>query len=174
MSYKAKLPRKTRGLSREARKRLREAIEKFYKRARRERWHKPEYAKCNCNHASDEFLHCLARFKIEHIADIEHYDFQKASWHTCTHEEAMYGRMRYPFPPAGQWHWAVRVGDNLIIDWTARQFDPEAPFPAMWIDDRPPGIFDEDGNRLVPRGRYGDLFGSDLDSDDRLPCKAVA
>jgi hypothetical protein len=31
----------------------------------------------------------------------------------------------------GEHHW-VRIG-KLNVDWTARQFDPTAPFPKMWL-----------------------------------------
>jgi hypothetical protein len=30
------------------------------------------------------------------------------------------------------WHAFVKIG-NLCIDWTARQYDPEAPFPKVWL-----------------------------------------
>jgi hypothetical protein len=165
---RVRLPRQTRGLTREERKRLRAAIAKFYKKAKREKWDKPTYAKDMCNHASDDFLHCLARFKLEPLAAIEHYDFERTSWHTCTQEEAMYGRMRYPFPWCGQWHWAVRVGDNLIIDWTARQFDGKAPFPAMWIDERPNEYDDYERYLMAQRDGYRYFVRDHLVSDDWL------
>lgn len=164
-----RLPIHTRGLSLPQRKRLRQAIAKFYKKALREHWDQPKWAKSMCNHASDDFLHCLARFKLEPLADIEHYDFQKADWHTCSHEEAMYGRTRYPFPWCGQWHWAVRVGDNLIIDWTARQFDDKAPFPAMWTDERPCEYEDYRSYLMAQRDGYRYFVKDNMVSDDGFP-----
>ena len=164
-----RLPLRTRGITQPERKRLRAAIAKFYKKAKREKWDRPTYAKSMCNHASDDFLHCLARFKLEPLASIEHYDFEKADWHTCTNEEALYGRMRYPFDWAGQWHWAVRLGDNLIIDWTARQFDEKAPFPAMWIDELPCEFDDYQRYLMAQRDGYRYFVRDHMVGDDGFP-----
>jgi hypothetical protein len=84
-------------------------------------WDTQDGATNACDHASNEFLHHLERLGISD-AEIEHFD-----------GELVLDRHDYPWIlPPESWHWAVRVGDTLI-DWTARQFDETAPFPAIWI-----------------------------------------
>lgn len=97
-----------------------EVIESFLKFATQERYNEHEFALGMCNHASDEFLHELAKFDID-WGEIEHY------------EPGIKADIReYPYPMRGcAWHWAVRL-DEWVLDWTARQFYPNAPFPAVW------------------------------------------
>ena len=103
---------------------LRAAIESFVDYATREKWHTVQGANNRCNVASDAFLHVLSDHGIE--GEIEHYE-----------RDVTLDRVEYPYGDLGgcYYHWAVRVGD-MIIDWTARQFDKDAPFPAVWEAER--------------------------------------
>lgn len=85
----------------------------------------------NCYQATKDFNNLLLEYDV--CSFIEHYCF---SFKYANKEEVRSDLKRYPFRPdvVCIWHWASRVGDNLIIDWTARQFYPYAPFPAMWVD----------------------------------------
>lgn len=83
----------------------------------------PEGASDMCNHASDEFIRELTEYNIK--GQIEYYE---------THikidvQDYPYNLHKCCF------HWAVRVGE-WVIDWTARQFDEDAPFPAVWKGER--------------------------------------
>lgn len=101
------------------------AIEAFLEFAEAEGYSTSEGASDNCNHASDEFLHeLLAEVGIE--GEIEHYG-----------QSVEIDHVDYPYemPYYVDFHWVVRVGDWLI-DWTARQFEEEAPFPAVWKGER--------------------------------------
>lgn len=99
---------------------LEEAIHEFIEQATEQQWHTAAGAENRCNIASDAFLHVLEEYGIE--GEIEHYE-----------REILLDRKEYPYGALGDssYHWAVRVGDT-IIDWTARQFDEQAPFPAVW------------------------------------------
>lgn len=97
-----------------------EAIEAFLPTAINEGWGIDEYAEDNCHHASDEFLHKLAELDIDG-ALIEHWD---------PHIEQ--DQRDYPYALwTCSYHWCVRLGEWLI-DWTAAQFDDDAPLPAVW------------------------------------------
>jgi hypothetical protein len=104
---------------------LRAAIEAFKPHAEKHGWHTAEDAENSCNQASDDFLHFLEAQGIEE-GEIEHYERQ-----------VILDRKDYPFNDLDgcYYHWAVRVGDHLV-DWTARQFDALAPFPAVWKGER--------------------------------------
>lgn len=103
---------------------LRRSITKFLPLAQSEEWDTEDGATGMCGDASDLFLHVLDENGIED-ALIEHYD-----------PEIILDCLDYPFDLTKcRYHWAVRVGD-LIIDWTARQFDADAPFPAIWKEER--------------------------------------
>ena len=104
-------------------KALNEAIASFLPFAEQEGYDDPDSALGMCNHASDEFLHELTKRRIE--GEIEHYE-----------DHILIDQKDYPYGLSDcQFHWAVRVGD-WIIDWTARQFDNAAPFPAIWKGQR--------------------------------------
>jgi len=77
-------------------------------------------------------LHAESTFKIE--GTIEFYALvEEAFPNDATAVAHDLARFPYAANRTCNWHWAVRVGD-IIVDWTARQFDPNAPFPALWID----------------------------------------
>lgn len=120
------VPKEGHGLLPNVRFALMQAIEEFLPRAREE-WDTPEKAEDNCNYASDEFLHLLKRFGIEGL--IEHYE---PEYHYMDNED-----YPYDFDGECQYHWAVRLG-NIIIDWTARQFNEHAGLPAVWISEPRP------------------------------------
>lgn len=101
-----------------------EAIDKaiaiFMDDAQLQDFHTEDGAHGQCNEASDQFTHVLAELGIKDV-HIEHYE-----------PNIHMDRGDYPYKMSGcSWHWAVRIGE-WIIDWTARQFEPEAPFPAVW------------------------------------------
>lgn len=73
-----------------------------------------------CTEASNDFLLVLEEHGVTN-ATIEHFE-------VGIPEDAA------DYPPGHfnmGWHWAVRVG-SLVIDWTARQFQPRAAFPLIW------------------------------------------
>jgi hypothetical protein len=100
--------------------RLRDAIDSFHPIAEEEGWDTPEGAEDQCTEASDRFVRHLMDHGIE--GEIEYYDPNRSQ-----------DRKDYPYESlAGCWqHWAVRV-NGTIIDWTARQFLDDAPFPAVF------------------------------------------
>lgn len=102
---------------------LNEAIASFLPFAQGEGYDCWAGARDMCNEASDEFLHELAKHGIE--GEIEHYD-----------PSIILDLKDYPHKlSACSYHWAVRV-EEWVIDWTARQFEEEAPFPAVWKGER--------------------------------------
>lgn len=95
-----------------------------------------------CLEASDEFLNTLEDYGIEieydsswcKGASLRHYIFKPLN----KDEEHLREEDRYsssfPFDPKGCfYHFAVKVGD-IVIDWTARQFGANNPFPAIWME----------------------------------------
>ena len=119
------VPSEGHGLLEEVRTRLLQAIQEFLPRARLE-FNTPLKADNCCNYASDKFLWVLDRFGIEGL--IEHYEGENPE------DIEDYP---YEFSEGCKYHWAVRVG-NVVIDWTARQFDPLAGLPAVWISEPRP------------------------------------
>lgn len=107
-------------VSEEDRLALQDVIQRFISTARRWGFHKPTEALDNCMRASSLFIQEARKhdLKIEMRYytgdDLTHYSYNAS---TCVT------------------HYANRLGD-LIIDWTARQFNKHAPFPAIWIDKR--------------------------------------
>jgi len=127
------------GLSTDDLSRVLLAIRSFLPKAKRLGYHIPHRARGECNEASDAFLHELEDVHGFHDGTIEHYDFALSS--TCTDQEQIdVDRLRFPYTArvasTCDWHWAVRCG-HLIIDWTARQFEPSVSFPAIWLDTSP-------------------------------------
>lgn len=106
--------------------RLNEAIESFLPLALSEGWDTPEGASNQCTVASDEFVHWLEKRGNGLVGEIEHYD-----------PDIALDRKDYPYEDlAGCYlHWAVRVG-GTVVDWTARQFTDNAPFPAVYRSKR--------------------------------------
>jgi hypothetical protein len=101
-----------------------------------------------CDDTSLAFREVLLQAGMsEKDCSVEDYAFLAPEWDNqdrhvvVTRSRIIADKKRYPFrlprPVRCNWHWAVRVG-NVIIDWTARQFDSEAGFPAVWIDNNPP------------------------------------
>ena len=114
-------------------RKLKKAIKSFEKFARDNRWHKYQGALDECMNASDCFLYELEKVGLDGI--IEYYDFEAGS---CTRLQSELDVMEYPYHvdvERFRCHWAVRV-NKTIIDWTARQFDEKAPFPAIWTSER--------------------------------------
>lgn len=101
------------------------AIKRFLPEAIDEDLDDPDGAWGQCTESSDSFLHFLDEAGVEG-AVIEHFD-------PCVRQD----RVDYPFGDliGCSFHWAVRVGD-IVIDWTARQFSDDAPFPAIWKCER--------------------------------------
>ena len=86
-----------------------------------------------CTEASNSFLVHLEKYGLK--AEIEHYSLNSDAYHEVSDEEVERDLARFPFDTDGcRFHWAVRVGNNLIIDWTARQFCNDAGFPEVWVD----------------------------------------
>jgi hypothetical protein len=134
------------------------AIRSFMAKAKKEGWHTEVGAKGWCNDASDQFLHELEDVHGIKGAEIEHYDFD--TWQDdITPEMVLKDTARYPYmtdDTVTEWHWAVRIG-CLIIDWTARQFDDKAAFPALWVDKNPPqSTLFIDPHRLID-GPHGSI-----------------
>ena len=107
---------------------LSDLITRFKPQARTLGWGTPGGAAKQCALASTRFMQA---------AEYVGLDCELAFWE-ATHEGAF---ERYPYNVGDcVGHNAVRVGD-IIVDWTARQFDSRAPFPAMWLDSE--SVFDE-------------------------------
>lgn len=84
-----------------------------------------------CLEASDEFLHTLEEHGIID-SPLRHYIFQPLNKNEAKEQEEDRFLDSFPFAPGGcHYHFAVKVGD-IVIDWTARQFDARNPFPAIW------------------------------------------
>lgn len=88
-----------------------------------------------CLEASDEFLHILEDhgFDIGTGEDfLRHYIFKplnKDEQHKQADDSYL---SSFPFEPRSCcYHFAVKVED-IVIDWTARQFGATNPFPAIW------------------------------------------
>jgi hypothetical protein len=87
-----------------------------------------------CVEACDEFLHLLAGYGIE--ASIR-------TWN-CPFFSEFLGRDKvaedmtllpdetFPWSWDGMDFHAVVEVEDFLIDWTAKQFDPNAPFPMVW------------------------------------------
>lgn len=113
----------------------------------------PEYATPGgawgeCWGATDAFLLALAeRTDRGLVGEAVHFVIES----DCADEHSPYedrqgkprlvrgSRADYPLALVPQPHLCchryARVGD-LCIDWTARQFDPKAPFPMAWIEEK--------------------------------------
>ena len=132
-----KIPKKATGLSRRQRILFREAIASFARKAKRERWHTIGGALGQCTEAADEFLWHLDKYGL--TGDIEWYSLGLDAYPDVEWEEVERDQERYPLDAGEEckFHVANRVGKNLIIDWTARQFDQDADFPAICVDDTP-------------------------------------
>lgn len=100
-------------------------------------WETAEGADGECFVASKEFLKFLDRYG-ENARIIMFTDEAEAS---VPHIEKYFSVKVYPYQRVPhrwyqngcRWagHFVVRVGD-LCVDWTARQFNPEAPFPLIF------------------------------------------
>jgi hypothetical protein len=128
------IPRKGHGLSKDEYIGLKKAIDSYLPKALEERLDTGEGAGGLCNEISDDFLHELSAFGVEGL--IEYYGFDDDN--DATPERQKQDIDDYPLDVDGcMWHWAVRVG-NLVIDWTAKQFDETANLPAIWISEKRP------------------------------------
>ena len=105
-----------------------DAIEKFHLVIEGDHLDTPEGADNSCQDASDGFMHVLDDLNL--CGAIEHYSFDIAQW---GEDEVELDTERYPFDlhDRANCHWAVR-SMGYIVDWTARQFDTSAAFPAIW------------------------------------------
>lgn len=109
------------------------------------RWHLPEHAFGECADASSEFCSFIYyRYSLRFLR--HQYYFRPSAWTPendrawensgWSHRQAQDDRNRYPYYKSGGHgdHWVSQHG-HLMVDWTARQFQPTAPWPALWIDD---------------------------------------
>lgn len=83
-----------------------------------------------CAEACDEFLHLIQRYRpdLYHLATIRTWERGLGSFEPGID-------LDQPFPYEWgdfRWHWVVQVGPWLI-DWTARQFDPNNHFPVVLL-----------------------------------------
>lgn len=113
------------------------AIDQFGAYAIENSWNTTCGAAGNCCFASEDFMDMLGELGLpKNSSKLEWYDLQTdTSWHPSLGQVAM-DRARLPFSNIDgcNFHVAVRIG-NVIIDWTARQFDEKAGFPAIWLDE---------------------------------------
>lgn len=100
--------------------------------------HDPEGAAGMCLDASGHFREILMKCGISgRTHRLREYMFYPMT----PRERRRKGRDKllhtFPFDSSGcRFHYVVKLGD-LIIDWTARQFGEENPFPAIWIENEP-------------------------------------
>jgi hypothetical protein len=83
-------------------------------------WDTPKRAFTECGTASNAFVRFLSVLGVNSRA--EDLVLDKA------HDQHL-----SPFYPdrEGYGHWVVNVDERWLIDWTARQFAPEAPYPIV-------------------------------------------
>lgn len=99
-------------------------IRGFQRIARRRGWHIPHMAFGNCTEGTEEFL-AYARSRSVTAQEIQLQGY-RADPTRC---RALCDSRWLQLPPRVWQHYAVRIG-RRFIDWTARQFDPQAAFPA--------------------------------------------
>lgn len=98
-------------------------IKNFLMYAIRSKYNTSSGARDCCDVASEEFQNFVLAYK----APAETIRYKKEGSTTFSD---------YPYEkaPGCIFHDVVKV-DCWFIDWTARQFDPEAPFPAVWKEE---------------------------------------
>ncbi len=114
-----------------------EAIEDF--RCERDFLRVPKEADGECTRTSEQFITHLIDCGVPLRGDLRviHYDARTARYHplkpkllTRKEFESMTPAQRKL--PGQYRHHSVFACGRLRIDWTARQFDPKAPFPVIW------------------------------------------
>lgn len=92
-------------------------------------------ARSNCQVASQRFIEFLREHKVRGADEAREVEY---AYNTARHYpvKVKFVNRSRPFfldrPRGGCfYHVVVKIG-SLRIDWTARQFDPNAPFPLMW------------------------------------------
>jgi hypothetical protein len=120
---------------------LRKAVEAFIPEAKAEKYDTKKGAHGWCDIASGYFAKTLEKRGFSS----KDYSLREYLFDPITKEEkriAKEDRVLFPFNiekciKSGQYcnfHWVTKVG-KFIVDWTARQFDESAPFPAIWIEE---------------------------------------
>lgn len=107
---------------------LEAAIKKFQKE--RPNYRIPSEVRGYCLDISDEFLQFLGNCPVHLKAKpgIATYCAQQKQHYPLPVQWAK----KYPPTFGGcRYHCVVKIG-KLRIDWTARQFDPQAPVPLIW------------------------------------------
>lgn len=116
---------------------LKEAVAAYLPKAKDNGFDTKDGALGWCLEASDEFLHTLEDhgFAIGTGEDfLRHYIFNPLNDEEVSIKANDYTLSSFPFDPKScHYHFAVKVED-IIIDWTARQFGAENPFPAIWSE----------------------------------------
>lgn len=119
---------------------LRKAVEAFIPEAKAEEYDTKKGAHGYCDIASG----CFAKTLEEWGFSSKDYSLREYLFDPTTKEEKKIAKedrflALFPFSKyskSGQYcnfHCVIKVG-NFIVDWTARQFDETAPFPAIWIE----------------------------------------
>ena len=116
---------------------LQEAIEEF--RSGHDFLRIPKEADGECTSTSEEFIEHLIRCNVPLRGDLRmvHYCARTARYHPLrprllTREEYTSMTPEQRKLPGQYRHHSVFACGRLRIDWTARQFDPKAPFPLVW------------------------------------------
>lgn len=113
-----------------------QAIRFFQPYAEQQTYDTKDGAEGLCLEASDEFIHILIgcgvkpgrgrKFLREYIFDPQN-DKERKRMLTEKYE--------FPFDPDGcAFHFVVKINE-VVIDWTARQFGDKNPFPAIWREE---------------------------------------
>jgi len=79
-----------------------------------------------CVEACNDFLNLLDTYGLK--GDIQ-------SWNAPgfnPKEQGLLPEKTFPWSWEGWYYHAVVEVQGLLIDWTAKQFDPNAPFPTVW------------------------------------------
>jgi hypothetical protein len=100
---------------------LRQAIEDF-KQAHKKDWSTKRDASGECGYASNQFVFFLEKRQIKSKVE-------ELSFHDDMHLSPAYMK-------AVGGHYVVNIDEKWLVDWTARQYDPTAPYPLM-IDLKP-------------------------------------
>ena len=106
-------------------KALEEAIEAFRPIAEARNWHTQEGSFQWCGDASEEFIKCAQEKGLE----------ARYEWFDGLPPEAADAIARLGSPSLideGETTHVVVTVDGVYVDWTARQFYPDKPFPTIW------------------------------------------
>lgn len=108
-----------------------QAVKIFEPEAKRYKLRDPEFASGMCLEMSAEFYEVLLGLKVKR-ARIREYIFDPDGDREVARKLMDRWLPYFPFDSSGcRFHFVTKV-DRIVIDWTARQFDPIAPVPAIW------------------------------------------